>query len=283
MGFRSEIVIADANGKNMEVLTEGLYPSWSPDGSMIAFTPGNLNTEIHTIKIDDGLRKSLGIIGVYPLFSPDGKKIAYVELFLMPGIEMWLCIVDVDGENQKRLIGLSSIAGIPHSWAPDSRHIAYCDDGELYTISVETLEYKKIVCPRDDGELERLINVDWSPKGDKLALVSEKILPNPLVNIPLNSDKGIWIVNADGSNAKRLTRDAEVAPEWSPDGTEIAFVDGARIFIMESDGENVRRLTDNNNMGLFEFDPSWFGIPAVMQLQNSLMATWGRIKTSSNH
>ena len=89
----------------------------------------------------------------------------------------------------------------------------------------------------------------------------------------------IVIADADGKNMEVLTEG--VNPSWSPDGTEIAFVDGIRIFIMDPDGENVRRLTDSVNMGEYESAPSWFGIPAPIQPQNSLMATWGEIKTNS--
>ncbi len=223
VGFFSQIVIADANGENMEILTEGMHPSWSPDGSMIAFTRGNLNDEIYTIKTDGGPRKSLGISGAYPLFSPDGKKIAYIEVFVMP-VRIWLSVADIDGGNQKRLKDLNSIYGKPHSWSPDSKQIAYCDSGDLNIINVETLEYKKIVCPKDDGEIERLVNVDWSPRGDKLVLGSERFIPVPPVNLPPSRDHRIWVVNVDGSNAKRLTENEDLFPEWSPDGTEIAFV-----------------------------------------------------------
>ena len=274
--FSSEIVVAAANGEDMQVLTEGLYPSWSPDGSMIAFAEGIVNSEIYVIGADGGPRKSPGINGTYPLFSPDGKKIAYLEIFFsMPTVKMWLCIADIDGENQKRLKHLNSIAGIPHSWSPDGEQIAYCDTGGLYIINVETTECKKIVCPKVDGEIKRLVNVDWSPKWDKLALISEDI-----------GDHGIWIVNTDGSGAKRLTRDAQFAPEWSPDGTEIAFVDNDgsdsnKIYIMDSGGKNIRRLTHSLDIMECENDPAWFGMPAAIQPQNSSVTTWGGIRANS--
>jgi Tol biopolymer transport system component len=58
-------------------------------------------------------------------------------------------------------------------------------------------------------------------------------------------------MNADGSGkAQRLTTDPadDYNPSWSPDGTQIAFhshryLGVGRIFVMNADGTNVRRLT----------------------------------------
>jgi hypothetical protein len=74
----------------------------------------------------------------------------------------------------------------------------------------------------------------------------------------------IYVMNGeDGSNVTRLTnnpQDADVDPRWSSDGTKIAFASGFRefgngeIFVMNADGSNPIRLT--NNYALDE-QPSW--------------------------
>ena len=71
----------------------------------------------------------------------------------------------------------------------------------------------------------------------------------------------IYVMNADGGNQENLTNHPayDGYPDWSPDGTKIAFVssrDGGaiQIHIMDADGKNVIRLTDGPGQ---KYDPDW--------------------------
>ena len=63
----------------------------------------------------------------------------------------------------------------------------------------------------------------------------------------------IYVVNADGTGRRRLTRDPaeEFDPAWSPDGTKIAFSrsDGRRyqIIVMNADGTDPKEITQGDN------------------------------------
>jgi TolB protein len=69
----------------------------------------------------------------------------------------------------------------------------------------------------------------------------------------------IYLVNADGSEAKNLTDNKfqNISPAWSPDGKRIAFSsdrDGdLNVYVMGADGKNVTRLTRDHTDRL----PSW--------------------------
>jgi Tol biopolymer transport system component len=69
---------------------------------------------------------------------------------------------------------------------------------------------------------------------------------------------GFWLINADGSNQRRVLPYMLECPAWSPDGKWIAFSSSAQICIMPFDGEQfdttaIIQLT----FGGRNFFPSW--------------------------
>ena len=71
----------------------------------------------------------------------------------------------------------------------------------------------------------------------------------------------IYVMDADGGNQENLTNHPayDLEPDWSPDGTKIAFIsgrDGGRfqIHVMDADGKNVIRITDGQGT---KRHPNW--------------------------
>jgi dipeptidyl aminopeptidase/acylaminoacyl peptidase len=60
-------------------------------------------------------------------------------------------------------------------------------------------------------------------------------------------------MDADGSNAHRLTSVDDGHPAWSPDGNQIAFERGNSLYVMNADGSNVRNITN----GGLDYEPAW--------------------------
>lgn len=72
----------------------------------------------------------------------------------------------------------------------------------------------------------------WSPDGTRVAIGSRY------------GDMGVWVANADGSDATQLTASG-YAPAWSPDGTMIALVlQGLRV--MSAEGSEPAPLTSSS-------------------------------------
>ncbi len=80
----------------------------------------------------------------------------------------------------------------------------------------------------------------WSPDGRKIVFVSDR-----------DGNGEIYVMNADGSEQRRLTRDPgnDSSPAWSPDGQMIAFErdlpSGGELHVMNADGSRDRSLTRN--------------------------------------
>ena len=103
----------------------------------------------------------------------------------------------------------------------------------------------------------------WSPDGTKLTAVRNGDL------LPTNSHNlDLFVMNVDGTNQVNLINDPpgdgpdEVHPDWSPDGTRIAFesnrtfpLNGSQrgIFTIAPNGQGLQRLT----AGAADSNPDW--------------------------
>src|SRR6266851_5500645 len=79
----------------------------------------------------------------------------------------------------------------------------------------------------------------------------------------LSGHSNVYTINPDGTSRRQLTHvgkaQAAGAPDWSPDGTKIAYESNQtgdyRIWVMNSDGSGQRRLADDP--GFADLAPAW--------------------------
>ena len=88
----------------------------------------------------------------------------------------------------------------------------------------------------------------WSPDRRRIAFVR---------SLSPATGYQVWVMSADGSNARRLTRGRiDGAPDWSPDSRWIAYRGGGDVYVIHPDGSGRRNVT-RNPAGIGAGDPSW--------------------------
>ncbi len=155
--------------------------------------------------------------------------------------------MDYDGQNQKAVTHLNSIALSPRI-SPDSSRIAFSWVSGNWEIGMYSLELgRQVSYPRFGGMNS---TPAWASDGSKLAFSSSR-----------GGDPDIYVVDAaTGANLRRVTNahGPDVSPVWNPkSNAQIAFVSGRtglpQLYVMDADGSNVQRLTNEG----YAVSPSW--------------------------
>ena len=234
---------ADGSGEPLRLTNSpGLDgdPSWSPDGTKIAFETDRHGGgfEIYVINADgSGLTRltvsdggETAFQNIEPVWSPDGSTIAFTSTRLG---NAYIHLMAPDGTDVTQL---TKIPGQGPDWSPDGSRIVFysLDVGGNFDIWVTdgTQETRLTEDPAVDREPA------WSPAGDQIVFVSDR-----------DGNSEIYVMDVDGSNPVRLTNDpsADIEPSWSPDGRSIIFRSSRNgnddLYTMLADGSDPTRLT----------------------------------------
>ena len=217
--------------------------AWSPDGSQIAFFSdgdGRDNYyDIHVAKADGSgspIRVSYTGNARQPAWSPDGRSIAFSDEFLYT--------VHPDGTELRALTGTGR-SEYP-TWSPDGSKIAFS-----HTLGFGFATNIYVVNP-DGSRLRRLTDdldqtngqTSWSPDGSRIAYTSGREPGCEYLRC-----FAIYLMNADGTNKKKLHDAHAFGLTWAPDGTKLAFQDSRsgvpQIYTINADGTGETPITDS--------------------------------------
>lgn len=185
-------------------------------------------------------------------------------------------VMDPDGSNVRQLthVGREEVTSWLPDWSPDRKRIVFSSNrkgryDDLYVMDADGGNVRQLTDTPEVSEHDAA----WSPDGRHIAYSAQPRAPIAADGTRQDRQPAqIWIIDADGSNARALTTGSNrnMRPAWSPDGSTIAFFsdrhadfdinligteDGdVEIYLMDREGSNIRRLTEGAATAL---NPAW--------------------------
>ena len=192
-----------------------------------------------------------GISVMSAAWSPDGSRIAY-SVLSRDGTKP-LVVQTLSSGTRTVLPTTAATQNITPAFSPDGRSLVFARMGEagtaLYVMNVQDL---CCVEPLGSRRFAENLSPAYSPDGRRVVFVSTRA-----------GGQQIYSMAADGTDQELLVpfdygeTGNSNAPEWSPDGTTIAFhreVGGApQVWVFDLTGHRSKQLT---SLGRNE-DPSW--------------------------
>ena len=183
--------------------------------------------------------------------------------------DLEIYVMGTDGGNLRRLTKNSDGDWDP-SWSPDGKRIVFLSNRDGHVDGGAPIP-EIYVMDADGGNQQNLTNTpnadrspSWSPDGKRIVFESDRRM---IEDKPHQLE--IYVMDADGRNQQNLTNNnpnEDRYPSWSPDGKRIVFSSSREghfeneaavtyeIYMMDADGGNQQRVTNNRNNDL---SPVW--------------------------
>ncbi len=219
-----EICVSDLGGSNRRQLTDNMKaenaPSWSPDGTQIAFVSARdvlKGTNIYVMQKDgtNQVRLTHHAAGYSrPRWSPDGNIIAFIQNSAAGDS---LYTVAADGSWSARLTPPGWDGRISDfDWSPDGKHIVFSSGNVAFSSEVYTIGI-------GNGSITRLTNNQaydsgptWAPDSRHVAFMSNR-----------QGDLQVYVMDVQTLEQTKISESAVGAMwgvSWSPDGQLLSFV-----------------------------------------------------------
>lgn len=224
MSVSQDIYTVNADGTGLTALTNTpeneCYPTWSPDGSEIAFARRKgghfvisvMNANGANVRdlMEPDLTRSIDHIECTPAWSPDGNEIAFTS---SRDGNLEIYIMNTDGSNPRNLTNNPAGDAFP-AWSPDGNEVAFTSDRDG--------NIQVYICDRDGQDIRQITNGEisnfapsWSPDGKQILVTARN--PEKVVQLDV-----IDIVEKSKMKSSLGTTNALFAA-WSGNGHKIAY------------------------------------------------------------
>jgi Tol biopolymer transport system component len=159
----------------------------------------------------------------------------FTKITFMKGYGNGLWTMDANGMNEVQVLAMPSVRASVFS--PDGKFIAFIanvPDPQVHILELATSQVTQLTKLTGIG-----LRISWSVDGKKLLFTKE--------------DAGIgnlFTIAPDGTGLQQITHCVKVYcndGQFSPDGTQIAFVYGGRIATIAANGANLKPVTSPND------------------------------------
>jgi Tol biopolymer transport system component len=252
-------------------------PAWAPDGRSLYFVSGKANTwNIWKLSMDQemGLAKGQSqqvtffkdtiILG--PQVLSDGSRM----VFSMFKVSTSIHVADSSSPHEARALVRSGMYSPELS--PDGQTVYYVNDtpGEegIYAVPRQGGAPRRLTesLPAE-GRLRYFPRFDLSPDG-RILVYSAK----------LGKEQDFFTLATSGGEPRLLVKipnaKSRTVPQWSPDGSQLAYSDGNDLYVIASAGGKPRKLAHVNH-GWEESSVRW-------SPDGKLIAAFGMPKPRSN-
>ena len=214
-----------------------VVPAQNAEGKIFYFVYDDQGKKaLHMLEVDDKSKLKKEPVKVYEDILPDGygypspdaKRLAIVGPWGSGGI-----LHIASRKFEKFPISWGPVYF--HNWFPDSKQILYKNEnGALMLGDIET-EKNSVVFWAEFGTVQASAA---SPDGRKIVFA-----------YTLRGEwQGIWIMDANGQNVKKLHEGSGLLFSWSPDGSQIA----SNGMIMNADGTNLHSIVTSLPLDLVQ-------------------------------
>lgn len=247
------LVNLDGTGERLvarETLAVMPASAWSPDGRSLAYLAARPEDEpvfaqqsrpfhfpLYLADVQTGATRRAADVPVRMTawWSPDGRSLLFDSEHEGAPRSSLAAIYRLDVAT-RQVTRLTEVGRIRDAqWSPDGRQIAYASAGEIVIANADGSAPRTIVSSPTNNLQPR-----WSPRGDVIAYVAAP-RPSPAGG-PSPDGAGVWVVNPDGSNPRRVAEGTAATCRWSPDGTRLLVLASGLRIVTVADGASVAVL-----------------------------------------